>query len=81
MKIAKWRDIPPPLRSHLYERIKDRSITASDLHRLQFWVESCPDVPEGEWWKDFGTFKLCGEGPNPKTFLTSDQIAWGAEVF
>ena len=42
---------------------------------LRLWVESHPLVPEGEWYKDFGSFKLCGEGPYPKTFLLFGQPA------
>jgi hypothetical protein len=44
------------------------------------WVESCPLVPEGEWFKDFGTFKLCGAGPFPKTFLLKGQVAKGEKL-
>jgi hypothetical protein len=34
-------------------------------------------VPEGDWYKDFGTFKICGEGKLPKTFLLKGQAAKG----
>lgn len=44
------------------------------------WVDSEPDIPEGDWYKDFGRFKICGSGPNPTTFLTSGQVAWGQEI-
>jgi len=41
----------------------DRSITIEDLNnKLRLWVESNPEVPDGEWYKDFGSFKVCGEG-------------------
>ena len=43
-------------------------------------VESCPVVPEGEWFKDFGSFKLCGAGPLPKTFLLKGQVARGEKL-
>jgi hypothetical protein len=39
-----------------------------------------PDVPNGAWYKDFGSFKLCGEGQYPKTFLLKSQPANGEEV-
>jgi hypothetical protein len=32
------------------------------------WKEQDPDVPDGDWYKDFGTFKLCGTGKFPSTF-------------
>jgi hypothetical protein len=28
-----------------------------------------PRCTRGEWFKDFGSFRLCGSGPFPKTFL------------
>ena len=32
---------------------------------------------DGLWYKDFGSFKICGEGKFPKTFLLKGQIAKG----
>jgi len=51
-----------------------------DLFALEEWRWHSPDVPEGPWYKDFGSFKLCGEGPYPKTFLLKDQTPFGQEV-
>jgi hypothetical protein len=31
----------------------------------------------GAWYKDFGSFKLCGEARYPKTFLLPGQVAIG----
>ena len=58
----------------------DRRITIADLNQLRLWSESKPTVPEGPWYKDFGTFKLCGEGKYPKTFLLAGQPAKGQEL-
>src|SRR6266446_4196012 len=41
------------------------------------WIESKPEVPEGDWYKDFGSFKICGHGSYPKTFLLRGQAAKG----
>jgi hypothetical protein len=49
--------------------VRDRKISLPDLNQLRIWIESRPEVPEGKWYKDFGSFKLCGEGQCPKTFL------------
>ena len=57
------------------ERMRDRRISIADLDKLRIWVESHSVVPEGKWYKDFGSFKICGEGPYPKTFLTAGQPA------
>jgi len=49
---------------------------------LRYWsgVAISPEVPEGPCYKDFGSFKLCGEGQYPKTFLLRGQAANGEEV-
>lgn len=54
-----------------------RAITIEDLDHLRVWIESQPEVPKGEWYKDFGSFTMCGEGSNPKTFLLRGQAAKG----
>jgi hypothetical protein len=72
-----WTSLPPVLREHLFDRLVERRITAEDLYQLKLWRESEPDAPEGEWYKDFGSFKICGEGKFPKTFLMKGQAARG----
>jgi hypothetical protein len=64
-----WTDLPPALPDHLFDRDRDRKITVEDLYQLKLWRESAPDAPEGQWVKDFGSFKICDEGKYPKTFL------------
>lgn len=80
MPKIRWHDLPHALRSHLFDRLQERQITAEDLYRLKLWRESEPDAPDGLWYKDFGTFKLCGEGEYPKTFLLRGQPARGREL-
>jgi hypothetical protein len=76
-KIALWKDLPPSVRRHLIERMHDRSISLEDLDALRLWIESSPNVPEGDWFKDFGSFKICGHGRLAKTFLLRGQVAKG----
>ncbi|HWE07296.1 MAG TPA: hypothetical protein VG274_11345 [Rhizomicrobium sp.] len=52
----------------------------ADLNQLRLWIDSHPEVPTGEWYKDFGTFKICGEGALPKTFLLRGQAAHGEKI-
>jgi hypothetical protein len=75
-----WTDLPVALRDHLFERVRERKVTAEDLYRLKVWRESNPEAPEGPWYKDFGSFKLCGHGPHPKTFLLRGQAALGERL-
>ncbi len=79
-KIQQWAKFPEALRRHLIERMSDRSITLTDLNQLRLWVEANPEVPVGDWYKDFGSFKLCGEGVYPKTFLLPGQPARGTKL-
>lgn len=76
-KIEHWSKFPPAIRDHLIERMRERSISIDDLNRLRVWMESKPEVFLGRWYKDFGSFKLCGEGRYPKTFLLAGQAADG----
>lgn len=79
-KIEVWDKFAAAIRQHLVERMRDRSITIADLNQLRLWIESGPDVPEGDWYKDFGSFKLCGKGRYPKTFLLAGQPSRGTKL-
>jgi hypothetical protein len=79
-QIETWSRFPAAIRDHLVERMRDRKISLQDLNQLRIWVESRPEVPEGSWYKDFGSFKLCGEGKYPKTFLLAGQAATGRKL-
>lgn len=79
-KIARWAELPPNVRQHLIDRMRDRAISIADLNQLRLWIESQPEVPEGNWYKDFGSFKICGEGELPKTFLLKGQAAKGTAL-
>lgn len=80
MPTIQWSDLPRPLRNHLFQRLRDRKITAEDLYQLKLWRESNPEAPDGLWFKDFGSFKICGEGKYPKTFLLRGQAAKGERL-
>src|SRR6266851_6668517 len=73
MPKIQWTNLPVALREHLFERLGERKITVEDLYQLKTWRESNPDAPEGLWYKDFGSFKICGDGKYPKTFLLAGQ--------
>ena len=79
-QIETWSQLPPAIRQHLIERMHDRKISLTDLNQLRVWIESRPEAPQGPWFKDFGSFKLCGEGQLPKTFLLAGQVAVGQKI-
>ncbi|MEP6538614.1 MAG: hypothetical protein ABJF23_24965 [Bryobacteraceae bacterium] len=76
-KIERWEHFPAAVRQHLIERMRERAISVADLNQLRLWVESRPEVPTGDWFKDFGSFKICGRGSLPKTFLLRGQVGKG----
>jgi hypothetical protein len=76
-KIERWANLPEGVRQHLVDRMRDRAIGVADLQQLRLWIETRPEVPEGDWCKDFGSFKICGRGSYPKTFLLRSQAAKG----
>lgn len=76
-RIETWGKLPPGVRQHLIDRMRDRAISIADLNLLRLWIDSNPEAPEGDWYKDFGSFKLCGSGSTPKTFLLPGHTAKG----
>ena len=80
MPKIQWADLPTGLRDHLFDRLRDRKITVEDLYQLKMWRESEPDAPDGPWFKDFGSFKICGDGKYLKTFLLRGQAARGQKL-
>ncbi len=80
MPKIQWTDLPVDLRDHFFERARQRQISIEDLYQLKLWRESQLDAPNSPWYKDFGSFKICGEGKYPKTFLLRGQPAKGQEI-
>ena len=50
-----WDNLPEGVRQHLIDRMRDRAISIADLNQFRVWTES---KPEGEWYEDFGSFKI-----------------------
>ncbi len=79
-KIRRWDNLPDAVRQHLIDRMRERAISIADLNQLRLWIESEPEVPDSDWYKDFGSFKICGRGSLPKMFLLRGQAAKGEAV-
>jgi hypothetical protein len=80
MPKIQWERLPRAKWTHLRDRAKERKVSAADLFELADWKASDPEVPDGDWYKDFGTFKLCGTGRYPSTFLLPGQVATGKKL-
>jgi hypothetical protein len=74
------QNFPPALFQHLLDRIQRRKIPATQLELLAKWLDTEPEVPEGQWYKRFSGMTVCGEGELIKTFLLAGQSAKGARV-
>jgi hypothetical protein len=74
------QNVPPALFQHLLDRIQSRKIPASQLELLARWLDSEPEVPEGQWYKRFSGMTVCGEGELIKTFLLPGQAPKGQHV-
>jgi len=49
MPKIQWAGLPAALHDHLFDRLRERKITAEDLYQLKEWRESDPDAPDGLW--------------------------------
>jgi hypothetical protein len=76
----RFSELPRGVWQHILQRVAERHISLADLSRLQDWVKSEPDAPDGDWYEDFGSFKVCGSGEYPRTVLTKDMNAFGKEI-
>jgi hypothetical protein len=47
--IETWGNLPSGVRQHLLDRMRDRAISIADLNHLRLWIDSNPEVPEGDW--------------------------------
>ena len=53
MPKVRRQNLPPALFQHLLDRIQSRMIPATQLELLARWLDTEPDVPEGQWYKTF----------------------------
>jgi len=74
------RKLPQQLLLHLLARMRQRSISADHLVLMARWLDTEPEAPEGQWFKKFAEFTLCGEGELVKTFLLPGQVPDGQEI-
>lgn len=69
-----------PLFQHLLVRARERQVSRDQILLFASWLDSNPEVPEGEWFNRFPGLIACGEGELVKTFLVSGQVPHGEEV-
>ena len=80
MPRVRRQNLPPALFQHLLDRIQSRRIPATELEFLAKWLDTEPEVPEGQWYKRFSGMTVCGEGDLIRTFLLPGQSIKGKRV-
>lgn len=60
--------------------MRDRAISIAELNQLRPWIDTNPEESEDDWYKDFGSFKICGRGALAKTFQLRGQAAKGDKL-
>lgn len=80
MPRVRRQNVSPALFQHLLDRVQSRKISASQLELLAKWLDSEPEVPEGQWYKRFSGMTVCGESELIKTFLLTGQAPKGQRV-
>ena len=79
MPKIRFVNLPRALREHILERVA-QAITLDDLQRLRSWVVTEPWAPDGDWYKDFGSFIICGTGEYPKRVLKKGMKPFGTAL-
>ena len=72
--------IPDALMAHLIRRVREREISTLQLGLFSRWLDTNPEVPDGQWFKRFPEMTVCGEGELVKTFLRAGQVPAGQEI-
>ena len=80
MPRVRRQNLPPALFQHLLDRIQSRRIPATELELLAKWLDTEPEVPEGQWYKRFSGMTVCGEGDLIRTVLLPGQSIKGKRV-
>lgn len=80
MPKVRRQHIPPALLQHLLDRIQSRKIPATQVELLAKWLDTQPEVTEGQWYKRFSGMTACGEGELIKTFLLPGQPVKGQRI-
>ena len=80
MPKIRFSSLPRPVWEHILKRVEEREISLEELRQLRDWVNSGPWAPEGDWYKDFGSFLLCGSGQFPKTVLAKGMAPFGTRI-
>lgn len=80
MPKLRFRNLPANVLDHLLTRGKLRQVPLRDIERLLAWKRSNPDVPDGLWVVDFGSFQLVGRDNLPLSFIEPGKPTVGTKL-
>jgi hypothetical protein len=72
--------LPDAVFQHLLARAREREVTKAQIQEFAKWLDTNPEVPNGDWFKRFPGLIVCGEGELVKTFLLPGHAPHGREV-
>jgi len=74
MPKIQWERLPREKWAHLRDRAKERMISEEDLFELSQWKALDPDVPDGDWVKDFGRSSCAAQADIQVRFYLPDNL-------
>jgi hypothetical protein len=76
-----FANLPLEIARHFRRKRRHRKLSETQLQQVIDWILfGDPQAPEGDWYKNFGTFYLCGTGRYPKTVLDRNMKPYGQEI-
>ena len=80
MPRIQWSGLPPALRDHLFERLRERKITAEDLYQLKLWARIESGCPGWSLVQRLRLIQDLWRRAIPKTFLLAGHAAKGQKL-
>lgn len=80
MPKIQFQNLPLEIERHFLRKVRKRALSNENVIALIEWLVTEPEAPDGDWYKHFGGFILCGEGPYPKTVLEPEMTPFGIEI-
>lgn len=74
MPKIQWTDLPPALREHLFDRLRERKITVEDLYKLKLWRTTVGVQGETQ---DFSAIGVAGLSKDPHRPPDSHAVGLG----
>lgn len=75
-----FKQVPVHIMEHIRLRLAERVYNMEHVRAMHDWAQSRRMAPRREWYKDFGSFYLCGYGSSLATVLDKPKIPEGIKI-